>query len=515
MAVQVGHAGILSNGAQDIGAWCGSDDRRRFVRRTSAARALTKDVRARTVPPLIPEEPMQYARQSVFVLFTVAVPLAAQGGWVQRLPIHSPPPRGWHCLAYDVARGVHVLFGGGGAAMHDDTWEWNGLDWSQRTPATVPPRRSGHAMTYDLNRGRVVMTCGQDMVGFLADTWEFDGVDWARRLPLQSPPQRSIAGLAFSFARGRSILFGGQPPSSTTALGDTWEWDGSNWTQLAPANAPPARYAFGMTSDMGRDRVLVFGGFDGANDLADAWAFDGVDWAPLPATQSPPPLTNTALAIDLPRGVLVQFGGLTFSVGQTPTNGTWLHDGTDWRRDARPTAITARRAFALSYDWPRDRFVLFGGFRNGYLDETWEYDLTGVAQWTVFGPGCPGSQGVPQLRAAGPQRAILGTSFGLAVTGVTGGALLALGFSNTNWNGNALPLSLSGFGMPGCELNVSPDVMLFAPGSGGVAQVALSIPATPGLVGVTFFAQALVPEPGANPFGAVVSNAAGAMVGSF
>ncbi|MDO8364465.1 MAG: hypothetical protein Q7V88_16350, partial [Actinomycetota bacterium] len=61
----------------------------------------------------------------------------------------------------------------------------------------------------------------------------------------------------------------------------------------------------------------------------------------------------------------------------------------------------------------------------------------------------------------------------------------------------------------------SVDLMMFAAGIAGVAQLALSIPTNPSLVGVTFFAQALVPQPGVNAFGAVVSNAGRVVVGSF
>src|SRR5688572_25517173 len=110
------------------------------------------------------EELMQYAKQSWFALFAVVMPVAAQGGWVQRLPVHTPPPRGWHGLAYDVSSGRHVLFGGGLAVsgVFGDTWEWNGLDWLQVSPATGPSARMCHAMTYDLNRNRVVMTGGRE-----------------------------------------------------------------------------------------------------------------------------------------------------------------------------------------------------------------------------------------------------------------------------------------------------------------------------------------------------------------
>ena len=53
--------------------------------------------------------------------------------------------------------------------------------------------------------------------------------------------------MAYDRLRDRIVLFGGL---GTAPLGDTWEWNGSNWTRLAPTGAGPSpRYAFGMTFD--------------------------------------------------------------------------------------------------------------------------------------------------------------------------------------------------------------------------------------------------------------------------
>jgi hypothetical protein len=467
---------------------------------------------------------MHPSRQFVFALFALAAPAIAQGGWVQRFPAHSPFPRAQHGLVYDVQRGVHVLFGGygtnGANTSFNDTWEWNGLDWVQRTPATVPPARTYHAMAYDFSRGRVVMFGGVTASGMTnAETWEFDGVNWALRSSAQSPLARHLTGMAFSNARLRTTLFGGHRyyGSSVPPLQDTWEWDGTNWTQLAPAHLPPRRFGHGMTSDVARSRLLVFGGFDGTTDLADAWAFDGVDWTPLPATQSPPPRTYTTIVADPARGMLVQFGGVTYVLAQPLTNDTWLHDDSDWRPDVRPTGNLPRSTFGFSYDWVRDRAVLFGGQDLGTFNgQTWEYDLAGVALWSVTGAGCAGTQGVPQLRPADWRRAILGRNFGLAVSGgVAGGALFGVGFSDTNWNGTPLPLSLASLAMPGCQLHVSPELTRFAGSVGGTAQFWLAIPSAPSLVGVRLHAQALVPQPGVNALGAVMSNAVLEVVGAF
>jgi hypothetical protein len=458
---------------------------------------------------------MQCTRVAIVLL--ASLPLAAQSGWVQRSPAHVPPVRAWHGLSYDLFHDVHVLFGGGSTgAMLGDTWQWNGIDWQQIAPTRSPPARCCHAMAYDVSLGCVVLHGGRDNAGIvLDDTWQFDGANWVQQAPAQTPGARQTAGMAFSFARFHTILFGGNGGTPLAPRNDTWEWNGSNWSQVVTAHRPPPRSAFAITSDIVQGRVVLFGGLSGT-DLSDLWSFDGFDWSALPAPQARPARCNSAMAADTSRGMLVQFGGLTITQSQTPTDETWLYDGSDWRLDLRPNPPLARRAFDLSHGLARDRFVLFGGFNGTYMNQTWEYDLAGAALWLPAGLGCAGTAGVPVLQLVGPQRAISGTTFTMQVSGgVSGFAVFAFGFSATSWNGNPLPLSLASYGMPGCWLYTSVDELRFAAALGSTASLPVAVPPDPGLVGLTVFVQALVPQAAVNPFGAVVSNASRIVVGSF
>ena len=60
------------------------------------------------------------------------------------------------------------------------------------------------------------------------------------------------------------LLFGGYDGARD---GETWVYDLSdnNWTNMAPATGPSARYWHAMAS-LGGDQVLLFGGYDGAFD---------------------------------------------------------------------------------------------------------------------------------------------------------------------------------------------------------------------------------------------------------
>jgi hypothetical protein len=85
---------------------------------------------------------------------------------------------------------------------------------------------------------------------------------------------------------GEVVLFAG------SNLSDTWSWDGVNWTQLIPASAPSARYAFSMDYDSTAHAFEIFGGYSPGPALNDTWA---LGLAPQPATglEATPPAPGT------------------------------------------------------------------------------------------------------------------------------------------------------------------------------------------------------------------------------
>ena len=63
---------------------------------------------------------------------------------------------------------------------------------------------------------------------------------WIQRTPATSPSPRWQHGLAYDSAGGRVVLFEGFTGSPD--LADTWEWDGTNWTERTPAASPTGRF---------------------------------------------------------------------------------------------------------------------------------------------------------------------------------------------------------------------------------------------------------------------------------
>ena len=78
--------------------------------------------------------------------------------------------------------------------------------------------------------------------------------------------------MAYDSARGVTVLFGGA--SLSGVFSDTWEWDGTSWTQLSPAASPPARDAHAMAT-LG-SKVVLFGGGNGTTAVNDTWSYSTV-----------------------------------------------------------------------------------------------------------------------------------------------------------------------------------------------------------------------------------------------
>ena len=94
--------------------------------------------------------------------------------------------------------------------------------------------------------------------------------------------------MAYDSNRHRVVLFGGTHLGYvSTLLGDTWEWDGTDWTDATPSRSPSSREGHAMVYDVARQRVVLFGGIGAEGRLDDVWEWDGREWrGTLSATES-------------------------------------------------------------------------------------------------------------------------------------------------------------------------------------------------------------------------------------
>ena len=286
---------------------------------------------------------------------------------------------------YDGLRGVAVRFGGKGPAgiNTNETWEWNRSRWQRRTfSGPVPDDREAHGMAFDPVRGKVVLfggfyRPGGTPIGPMVDTWEYDGTSWTQRFPAQRPSHRYGLSMVYDPAIQKVLLFGGEPGGGIAPYAETWGWDGTNWTPLAPQNAPTGRSYMAMTYDSARARVVVYGGIRQGVALADTWTWDGSNWHQEFPANGPGARFRVSMAYDVARSRVVLFGGEAYGGSFLSFRDTWEWDGLDWTLRSPATLPVARHNQGMVYDPNLGRVVMFHGLKDALslaVTDTWAWD---------------------------------------------------------------------------------------------------------------------------------------------
>ncbi len=235
-----------------------------------------------------------------------------------------------------------------------------------------PPSRSYAAMAYDSDRHVSVLFGGltnNSSGTFSGDTWEFDGLNWTQRFPTISPAARDLAQMVYDSQRHRTVLFGGQiisPNGQTQISLDTWEWDGTNWQQIVTLHVPDwtEPIAFASCYDSVRGETLIFGGLNSMGRLYELWGYDGSDWTQKNPTGPTPVTANSGLmTFDSFRGVAVLLGGNEQSVHVPyPAGSVWEWDGSIWHERPQSGQIFGGVGVqdVLAFDTFRNESVLYG-----------------------------------------------------------------------------------------------------------------------------------------------------------
>ncbi|MCA8965908.1 MAG: hypothetical protein KDC48_13570 [Planctomycetes bacterium] len=429
----------------------------------------------------------------------VAAPcLLAQADWTQLAPAITPSPRAG---AIGVSDGSSIyLFGGKPSSTTelDDLWRFDGATWTNITPTSgpLPPARDWYGCAYDTMRGRLVLFGGRStaLAADLGDTWEFDGSSWTQLMPAHSPSPRRWTAMAFDTLRNETILFGGA--TGSTYYDDTWSWNGTDWTQLAPATTPGIRARGAMSYDITRGETIYFGGRNAAGALGDTWKWDGTGWSQVVTANAPgslgvPGLFAYAITYDFLRDRHVIFGGTRTS---GTLAGTWEFDGVDWALRSPATVPASRTIPMLTYVLSLGKSFLFGGFQTTQLGDTWEYQTNDLPLATSYGAGCAGGGGVVTLAA--DNQPWLGETYTATASNLAAGGLafVVVGFSNSAWTGGALPVPLMmlnpGAGI-GCDLLASPDAVTLQFPVGGQVVTSMNLPNNPAFAGIDLFQQVL------------------------
>ena len=280
-------------------------------------------------------------------------PQACLLDWEPLVTADAPMSRHAFDLAGFTSGGKAVLFGGiDDTTLDADTWTWDGAAWQMLTPAHNPGLLDGHAMAYDAAHDQVVLFGGSPQSGDPSNaTWIWNGQDWLQISPQHSPAARVNHAMAYNPDTGRTVLFGGttllnnQGALSFPDLADTWDWDGTDWTQKTVATAPPARDGATMAYDAARKEMVLFGGgqniYSATGEIFfnDTWAWDGTQWQQKATAVMPSPRYAPRMAFDPALGQIVLIGGYgAKGLDTVPPSAyafdyheeTWTWDGTRW-----------------------------------------------------------------------------------------------------------------------------------------------------------------------------------------
>jgi hypothetical protein len=253
--------------------------------------------------------------------------------WTLLHPAHAPSPRAGFGMDYDAANGKIVLFGGidASATALNDTWTWSGSDWAiQNPPLPLPPARWDTSMAYDVAAGSSLLFGGAG----LADTWTYNGSAWAQISQVTPAPPSAGRQVAMTYdaASQTVLMFGGWDDNNHIFLNETWAWNGTVWAQLTPASSPSRRGKASMAFDAGTGVVVMFGGEDcpgvwpncGAlTYYADTWTWDGSTWSKPPVAASPSTRVYHNMTYDPNAGTVLMFGG-------SPDDSVELNDTWSW-----------------------------------------------------------------------------------------------------------------------------------------------------------------------------------------
>ena len=260
--------------------------------------------------------------------------------------------------------------------------------WAQVTPVVEPSARGDVAMCDFPATGGVLLFGGNTLTFPNAqsdETWGYDGTTWTNLAPATTPLAAGGARLVHDSTRGVAVLFGGlgNSPISPPVYNRTWEFNGVDWTDVTPVPSPNGRHSHAMAFDVARNVTVMFGGEPGGlliGGFADTWEFDGATgtWTQVAATSTPGPRTKHAMCYALTAGACVMFGGFNpLAPGGAFSDETWLFDGTSWTTASVTGARPQPRFGAeMVYDSTRAVCVLTGGLdtANLPLNDTWEYD---------------------------------------------------------------------------------------------------------------------------------------------
>ncbi|UCH89076.1 MAG: hypothetical protein JSV49_00040, partial [Thermoplasmata archaeon] len=320
-----------------------------------------------------------------------------EGNWFMVSPMMYPPPRAAHSITTLYNSTQVVMFGGlNEMGRLDDTWHFEmPMDmWFKPSAGAPPTGREGHSMAPVWNTKNAIMFAGYTDFGWNDETQEYNTSwnGWSNKFPGSRPSFRFNHSLASIDGNDTVLFFGGY--SQTGLRNDTWIYDLSknNWENQWPVIAPSRRSSHSMATVYGDDKVVLFGGYLGwfmgkhwfGNDT---WVYDVSknNWTQKSPAKPPSNRAASALAPLPGTDKFVLFGGRNAS---KYFGDTWMYDLSDdrWTKLNLSVQPSPRFAHAMATVYNESEIVLFGGYDNKFMGDTWIFDPYHTLNGTFISP---------------------------------------------------------------------------------------------------------------------------------
>ncbi len=298
----------------------------------------------------------------------------------------SPCLRNQPVTAYHIKENKIFLFGGYCSTEKkrlNDLWAFDGMRWESINVKTAPEPRSGHSMIYDSFGERLLVFGGKNEKGeLLNDLWSWNGTNWLL-LNNSGPPPRQSHRMIFNNDNGDIFLFGGSN-AAKQSLNDTWVFNHGKWTKLNRQNSPPPRLQHTLIYDQLRKKIVLFGGFDKTEEkkiiYGDTWEWSSAQGWKLKDKNEKIARDHHAMVYDPESKTTILFGGYN----QGYLGDTWSWNGKKWILRAVNGPSRAGKP-GLMYNNFEKCVVLFGGGnkQNMYLMDFWQFSGT-TNLWSMY-----------------------------------------------------------------------------------------------------------------------------------
>ena len=305
--------------------------------------------------------------------------------WSQPAPFAQPTPRMGAALGYDPLRKRSVLFGGAMdcaacGTQNNETWEWDGRQWKNASPLTPQDVRSIGVLAYDRTKSALVLFGGVQPQLNVDDVrlWSYGGAAWTEAALSTARPEIRNACMAYDQVNDRVVTFGGHERTTSGNLtAETWTWHATTgWQLKAPVNSPPARRNHACSYDPLRGRTVLYGGDAFSDALGDIWEWNGTNWVEIGAS-GPSARKAFSMVYNPDRRQTVIFGN-----SGTGTEDLWEWSGTTWTQRPLDASVTDKYRGSVTYDAARHGLVTFGGRDNNV-------GTTGTTQLIQYRPHVP------------------------------------------------------------------------------------------------------------------------------